>query len=317
MDQSKPYLCKIYTIYGGVLACLLFACLLPGCQVEMGDPALLAEPPDARLAVLVEAERTFARTAETRGLRTAFLDNLADSSVLLNPALTPARPYYEGQPDRPGLLLWEPLFAIVASSNDLGFTTGPWTYRPDPLDSTSYRYGHYVSVWSRTSETPWKVVIDGGIPHAQMQGPAELVLPSGRQRAFGGKQPASALEAERTSLLALEEQLTVSAQAEGVSTALQAHARPDVRLYRAGFLPAVGHSDADNLLAKTENPSTWEPVGVHLSADATLACTYGHAYTGTISGTSSPPPTHSYLRIWRKEGKAPWQIALDLTLPLE
>ena len=59
---------------------------------------------------LVAAERAFARTALDKGIRAAFLDNLAQDATVFRPQPTPGRPLYEKvSPDSPTLcvrLIW-------------------------------------------------------------------------------------------------------------------------------------------------------------------------------------------------------------------
>ena len=65
--------------------------------------------------------------------------------------------------DRPGVALsWEPDRADLATSGDLGWTTGRYTFRATP-DSPPSR-GRYVSIWTKEPDGSWKVVMDLGVP---------------------------------------------------------------------------------------------------------------------------------------------------------
>ncbi len=57
-------------------------------------------------------------------------------------------------------LLWEPQFAEVAESGDLGWT---WGYYDLHIKQTSdTRYGKYLNVWKRNEQGEWKVAADIG-----------------------------------------------------------------------------------------------------------------------------------------------------------
>ena len=84
------------------------------------------------------------RTIPCQGNARSFLEFLAEDSILFRPGPVPGRKWIEEHPAPPNLLTWEPAFADVAQSGDLGYTTGPWEIRPKspqeyppPMDSTS------------------------------------------------------------------------------------------------------------------------------------------------------------------------------------
>ena len=60
----------------------------------------------------------------------------------------------------PGVLTWEPRFADVAPSGDLGFTVGVATIH----GGTQTRWTKYLTVWKRQRGGEWRFVADGGNP---------------------------------------------------------------------------------------------------------------------------------------------------------
>jgi hypothetical protein len=83
-----------------------------------------AKPENPALSSLVEAERSFARTSLENGARPAFMKFFSDDAVVFRPG--PVR-YKEAMKDVPlpanpkeTSLQWEPLFADVAASGDMG-----------------------------------------------------------------------------------------------------------------------------------------------------------------------------------------------------
>ena len=60
-----------------------------------------------------------------------------------------------------GVLTWEPDFADVAKSGDLGYTWGRYTYTS--FDSTeSPSCGFYVTIWKKQLDGSWRFVFDAG-----------------------------------------------------------------------------------------------------------------------------------------------------------
>src|SRR5258708_2174541 len=84
----------------------------------------------AALNAVVAAEKAFSKAAAEKGTRAAFLEVLAEDSVVLAPGPVPGRATWEGRPVRPSLLSWFPVVADVSLAGDLGYTTGPWELRP-------------------------------------------------------------------------------------------------------------------------------------------------------------------------------------------
>ena len=94
-------------------------------------PASFAEIPatDANARSLAAAESAFAQESVAKGVRTAFLRALSDDGIVFQPGPQNGRKAWEARKDSEGVLLWQPVLAVVAASGDLGYTTGPWTFK--------------------------------------------------------------------------------------------------------------------------------------------------------------------------------------------
>ena len=117
------------------------------------------------LRALVQTEYSFAEKAAS-GVRGAFLEYLAEDSVILQPGPRAGRPYWAARPEHEagGRLAWYPSIAEISAGADLGFTTGPWTYT---AGAAAVEHGHFVSVWRRDTHCAWHVEFDGGVSHAE------------------------------------------------------------------------------------------------------------------------------------------------------
>ncbi len=82
------------------------------------------------LEKVVETEKAFARFADEKGIKPAFLEFLADDGVMFNPQQINGKELWLSRPESPALLSWYPVFADVSSNGVLGYTTGEGEYRP-------------------------------------------------------------------------------------------------------------------------------------------------------------------------------------------
>ena len=69
----------------------------------------------------------------------------------------------------PGFQLnWEPRYAVVSKSGDLGYTHG--TYKisfNDPEGKALTRTGNYVCIWKKQEDGSWKCVMESSVPGPQ------------------------------------------------------------------------------------------------------------------------------------------------------
>src|SRR5437660_12096918 len=112
---------------------------------------------------MVEMEHAFAKAAATKGTRDAFLEFLAEDGIIFQPAPVNGKKYWTARQPRKGLLSWEPAFADVARAGDLGYTTGPWEFRPNGPDDKPVAFGQYFTIWKKQRDGSWKAVLDRGV----------------------------------------------------------------------------------------------------------------------------------------------------------
>lgn len=265
---------------------------------------------DADLRSLVAAERAFALLSIKKGMREAFLANLAADAIVFRPGPVQAVPWFEQRPASPGRLEWEPDFAAVSAAGDLGYTSGPWWYREKPEDEPLT--GHFVSVWRRASHGMWKVVFDGGIRHEPPSGPRGMAYGPRRELRGAGSDPA----AVQRELLLAERSLADRAAASGWLEAFAAHAADDVRAYFPGEVPAVGRPAARSMLARHDATWTWSPQAAIGSSRGDLGFVYGVAERHPNGAPPDSVESSAWVRIWRKGESDEFEIVLDLTTPM-
>jgi len=121
----------------------------------------------ARSAVRA-ADSLFADLAYRMGTGYAFAATVATDGVMFgNPQLVigPQAVQEFFAAGAGASLSWQPVFASVAASRDLGFTIGEYTSTGrGPTGAAVQRFGKYLTVWRLQSDGTWKFVVDGGNP---------------------------------------------------------------------------------------------------------------------------------------------------------
>jgi ketosteroid isomerase-like protein len=265
------------------------------------------------LPSLVAAERAFSRASVERGMRDAFLENLAEDGIVFNPLPVNGKQVWEPRPRSPATLIWEPAFAEVSAAGDLGYTTGPWELRP-PEGETSRPtlHGHFHSVWRRAEGGPWKVAVDIGGAHA----PTEPGVGSGAFTAGPAhrhKPGADVRRASEREILAAERRFARQAESVGFAAAFAAASLSAVRLSREGQAPAVGLEAARAMLAGDAARARWIPQGSGASRSGDLGYAFG--IRERLSSTGSVADTSAYLDVWRREAGR-WRLALAVDNPV-
>ena len=258
------------------------------------------------LQEMVKTEQAFSKMAEETNTRDAFLAFIADDGLLFRPGAVNGKKWmleHPGPPpgDKKPLLAWQPAYAGMAASGDMGFTTGPWEAKADINDEKPQGYGHFVTVWKKQADGTWKFVVDLGISHPQSGGPQTLWTPAdtSKKETFKPVDVAGA----RKSLLDRDQAYEGAALTQGLAKAFTAYASPDVRLYRENNLPFIGREASSAALAKTTGEVKWHVIGGDVSQAGDLGYTHGTYEAANEHG--------SYVRIWKKQN-GQWRIVMDV-----
>jgi ketosteroid isomerase-like protein len=256
------------------------------------------------LQEMVKTEQAFSKMAEEKNPRDAFMTFIADDGLLFRPGAVNGKKWMLEHPvppsDKKPLLAWQPAYAGMAASGDMGFTTGPWEAKGDIKDEKPSAYGHFMTVWKKQADGSWRFVVDLGISHPQSGGPQAHWEPAVASKKETFK-PVDGTGA-RKSLLDRDQLYTVAEFA--------VYASPDVRLYRANSLPFIGRDAAAAELAKTKGTIMWHPISADVSQAGDLGYTHG---TYEVSDdTKKVIERGSYVRIW-KNTDGVWRIVMDVT----
>ena len=310
----------------------------------LAGAAHAAAPLASALDTLVSAERAFSALSSARGMKDAFLANLADDAVVFRPAPANGRQVWRARPNPRGTLAWAPDYAEISGAGDLGVTSGPWEYRqsqPAAGREPPVAYGHFVSVWRRSKDGAWRVAADIGIDHGKPPAGLDAVElfrgpehpkpkpppPDFGSAIYGGplfsrgsfdfatgpgyvsiedRRMARAINAMMTA----ERSLVFIARNHGILKAYSERAAADVRVYRTDALPMIGLSTAMDTLARRGRRVEIAPHRHGMSASRDLGYSYGLIVAR--ASASARPDTVSYLHVWRRDGEGPWKLALDV-----
>ena len=236
---------------------------------------------DKALGSLVEAEISFASTSVEKGIRTAFLEYLADDAIVFLPEPKNGKEGYGSQPESDAKLSWYPAYADISSSLDWGYTTGPYELRVNPGDEKAARAGFYLSVWKKQPDGHWKVAIDHGSSY-----PVEQIKPEAYRPTVGGK----ASKGTKQDLLQ-KDVLRVQPYHE------------ETLIYRAGQYP-VRYKE---LMIEPAGNILYSTLGHDISPAADMAYTYG-------SYTRGEAEKGYYLKVWKAiDGE--WKLAAHNLVP--
>ena len=264
------------------------------------------------LQEMVKTEQAFSKMAEEKNTRDAFMTFIADDGLLFRPGAVNGKKWMLEHPvppsDKKPLLAWQPSFAGISASGDMGFTTGPWEFKGDIKDEKPSGYGHFVTVWKKQADGSWKFVVDLGISHPQSGGPQAHWEPAAETVKKMGKSIDVASSGE--ALLDRDRKYSTDGLNQGIAKAFAAYAATDVRLYRADSLPFIGREAATDAIAKTKGQVTWQPIASDFSRAGDLG--YTHGTYEVADDTKKVIERGSYVRIWKKQAGA-WQIVMDVT----
>jgi ketosteroid isomerase-like protein len=112
---------------------------------------------------LIQVDKAFSEMSRQKGMKAAFLAYIDDQGVLLRKNHYPligqqAKDLIEKMNDTSFSLTWEPGFASIAKSGELGYTYGIYTSKMK--DTTAQ--GTYVTIWQKQKDGNWKFVLDTG-----------------------------------------------------------------------------------------------------------------------------------------------------------
>ncbi|MCA9733343.1 nuclear transport factor 2 family protein [candidate division KSB1 bacterium] len=259
---------------------------------------------ESELQALADAELAFAQVSATSGMREAFLTYLANDAVVLQPALVNGHEAYKDSPEVPGILQWRPVQNAVSFDGTLGFSTGPWEWRPKGNGDEPTRFGHFISLWKKQHSGEWRVVFDGGIHYAEPS-TEHAIKEIQKQPPEAGMNNTSDI-----GLSTLEDKYNQLINDRGYSNAVASFADSTTRFYHSGHFPALGHAPQETTSTENRNKWIFEPVFSEMASSNDFGYSYGYIHVGENKQACS------YLHIYRKDKAQKWRLAAELVVKI-
>ncbi len=272
--------------------------LLVGCSGIMAQQKSVK----ADLQNLVDTELSFAKTAETKGTKAAFLEFLADDGRIFQPTEINGKQFWNARADSPALLSWRPNWADISSDGSLGYTTGGWEYRPNGKTDEPNAFGQYVTIWQKQSGGKFKAVLDIGITHPK---------PEGTKYGWSFPRDEAAIKDKPQRAITLG-QLTDIFSKKLLSDGYFRYFADDVIVLRDGQMPLMGKTTAFLGLEKLDEK--FPPRSV-LNFKGDLSQVFGNMMyahgTYQLTHEDKSISKWNFVQIWKYRGGR-WQIVLDI-----
>jgi ketosteroid isomerase-like protein len=259
--------------------------------------------PQSDLQKLVDTEKAFAAYAAERSTKQAFLEFLADDGVVFNPDRQNGKEVWRARAENTALLSWYPAVADISSSGLIGYTTGPWEYRPKGKTDAPAAFGQYSTVWQKQQNGEFKAVLDMGVTHgknaaseAPWTAPVDLKRDKNEKNSYAGDTAA----------------MFFSMMREGnEEKAYKAFAADDIRMLRNGKFPITGKKA---VLGEVKKDQSKLEIARRISFFGSGDLAY---VTNTYSRTDKDNKVEkgNFMQVWKLRDDR-WQIVLDVFNPL-
>jgi ketosteroid isomerase-like protein len=119
--------------------------------------------------VLADTDRFYSELSAKKGMNTAFLAMFDSAGVMLSANHAPIegflaiKTYLLSESDTSFTLTWEPIFAKISASGEMGYTYGTYQIKDKTTDSIA-GVGKYTTIWQKKSNGSWKAMLDTGNP---------------------------------------------------------------------------------------------------------------------------------------------------------
>lgn len=267
-----------------------------------------AQEPDSSSALfgLREAERNFARSSVMFGRNAAFIENMAEKSIIFTDKwITNGKEFSKNRKAVPIMLKWEPEFMDISASRDFGISCGPWEvqeYRPYTAPVST---GYFLSVWEKQQDNTWKVILDDGASTPLIKNyKHRFSFPEGAdKRAYFTENKDQRYADE---LAGWEKQMLLMWKENHVASIYESFMAPGAVVLRNKHYPESNRDSVRLWISQRGSTFSWTTEGCKTASSGDLGFTYGMIVKSDINKNAG-----HYVRIWRKQGGM-WKITIEL-----
>jgi hypothetical protein len=244
---------------------------------------------------IINAERAFAAMSLKEGINKSFTANFDTSCVVfVKGKAVNGYQLYGNSTDRGGILNWEPEYVGISSTKEIGFSTGPYTYKKGANDTVSGR-GQFTTIWKFNNYNEWKAILDMGASYGTN---AERVT---AVKIFTSDFSSSKVAKSETAL-SVENDFIAEYKKVG-NLAFNNRVTNDSWFNRKNHHPYYGLQNVRNVILSIPDTLHFTPIAGELTQNRDFAYVYGSV---TIHDN-----VENYLRVWIRKGKE-WKLILQV-----
>ncbi len=275
-----------------------------GCQ-----GIVLAQTNTVDVKKVVDAEQSFNKLVERKGIKEAFLAVADPEGIVFRPEAVKIVDFYNSIDKQPGVLSWKPKFARISANGDLAFTAGSYVYSNGKTEDDKV-FGDYVSIWRADLDNQLKLLIDLGIQHPESEQEEQIDFksPDPSKKAEPSKDPFNGRSIIIGTDKTFNHALTVSAMGT-----YKEFLSPEGRFYFPGFEPIVGSDKIMKFINNEGINISAETINVGRSTSNDLAYSYGRARIKKGEIVSN----YNYVRIWELDKDHRWNVLLEVFSAIE
>jgi len=284
---------------------LLAATILISCQ-ELA----LAQTP-VQVSTVVDAEKSFDKLVERKGIKDAFLQVADPEGIVFKPDPIKISDFYSQIDKQPGTLVWEPKFARISANGDLAFTSGPYVYQNGKTEDDKV-YGDYVSIWRLDpTEGKLRLLIDLGIQHPEpeQQEISDVKDPDPAKRTAPSKDPFNG----KSIIVGTDKTFNHALETYGAMATYKEFLSPEGRYYFPGFELILGQDKIMKFIDNEAISISAETINAGRAASGDLAYSYGRARIKKGEVVSN----YNYVRIWEIDKNHKWNVLLEVFSAIE
>ena len=252
---------------------------------------------------VVETEKAFARFADEKGVKPAFLEFLTDDALMFTPMQINGKEYWRARPDNsPATLIWYPVFADVSSNGALAYTTGHGEYRAKGKSDPTAYHTEFFSVWRRQADGSYKAALDVGISHDKP--------PTDDQSWTSPKPTEKIADENRPPAANYINKFLETATLQGLSKAYKIFVAEDARFLREGKFPILGKANALNETKSKSKIVFGKQMTQQSAGDLAYVVT-----TYELKNSEKTIEKGNIIQVWKLAGGR-WQIVADVFAPV-
>ena len=180
-------------------------------------------------------------------------------------------------------LIWQPAYAGIAQSGELGFTTGPWEFK-HKLEESPMASGSFSTIWHLNESGQWKFLVDIGTDGGIQSYPGDSV------KKWVGT---NIYDMDNRDALTID-RIFIQQYEALKNEAFKTVVTENTWFNLPGQKPVKGVQNILSSLQQIPTSLDFNPVGGGVSSSSDLAYVYGTVRHGATMA--------NYLRVWQKEG---------------